>query len=406
MHRLFALGAAVAVFAGCGEADVPEASGAPNGEPAASALPVGLVEELRIGGIDGDVEYTFGSVSAVAPAPDGSVYVADRQGPVVRRYGSDGRHIVDVGSDGQGPGEYTSVDGLGVSADGTLMLYDGRNARLSRFSPDGEFVGSVQVPNGAGGFRALAYSRSGDAFVRVYPEAGPPETPDGEMLMDWARIDADGTQDRLATAPPERREGPRFVVSGHGGYYRPFVTMTLSALGPDGSFYEVRNDEYRITHTRRDGSVTEIVRDEEPIEVTSDEERQWEAFSESAAGRPGADRSDFFPIPSTKPFIRELLVDLDGRLWVSRYTEAVFMEYSDWERDDRRENDRPPHQWRDLSSWDVFDSHDRYLGSVTFPFKTTLMTASGDDVWGIHGGEYNEAYIVRWRLDLAASDGS
>lgn len=30
-----------------------------------------LVEELRIGGLQGDEEYTFGSVSALAPTPDG-----------------------------------------------------------------------------------------------------------------------------------------------------------------------------------------------------------------------------------------------------------------------------------------------------------------------------------------------
>ena len=95
---------------------------------------LGVVEELRIGGVDGAMEYTFGSVSAVAPAPDGTFYVADRQGPIVRKYDPTGKHLFDVGRRGEGPGEYGSVDGLGVSHDGRLILYDGRNARLSRFS--------------------------------------------------------------------------------------------------------------------------------------------------------------------------------------------------------------------------------------------------------------------------------
>ena len=249
-----------------------------------------------------------------------------------------------------------------------------------------------------GGFRGFVYSRDGNAYVRVLPESGFTESRDG-IPADWALIRDDGTVDRIAAVPPEASEGPRYVIAGHGGYYRPFTRMTLSALGPDGSLYRVRNDEYRIEHVRPDGSVHEIIRDEEPVTARDEEIEQYEAFSESAASRPGADRSDYFPIPTTKPFIRELVVDLDGRLWVSRYTEASFMEYSDWERADREEKGRPMYQWRDLLRWDVFDPGGEYLGAVTFPFKTTFITAVGDAVWGIHGGAYEEAYIVRWRLE-------
>jgi hypothetical protein len=39
---------------------------------------------------------------------------------------------------------------------------------------------------------------------------------------------------------------------------------------------------------------------------------------------------------------------------------------------------------------------------VTFPFKTTFVTADDDDVWGIVGGDYEEAYVVRWRLEGAS----
>jgi hypothetical protein len=217
---------------------------------------------------------------------------------------------------------------------------------------------------------------------------------------DWARVTLAGDVQRIATSPPPDPVGPRYVLSGRGGYYRPFVTMTLSVIGPDGSLYTVRNDEYRIHRLRPDGTETLLVRDEPRIRVTADEMREWEARSESFAARDPEYRSMFFPIPEVKPYIRELAVDPDGRLWVSRYTEAVFMEYSPAERAERESRNQLSYQWRDLLRWDVFDAADRYIGSVTFPFKTSFMTARGDRVWGVQAGDYREDYVVRWRMAL------
>lgn len=357
-----------------------------------------LIEELRIGGLRQQSEYSFGSVSAVAPAPDGSFYVADQSGPVVRKYAADGQYLFVVGANGSRAGEYGSVDGVGVTADGDLMVYDSRNARLSWFTSTGEFLRDVPVRQASGLFRSFVYGRDGSAFAQVGPWDGRPQPA-------WARADGPGVRPQYLEIPPERPVGPHYVIPGHGGYYRPFVTMTLSALGPGGDLYSARNDDYRISHRHPDGSLTEIVRAEEPVTVSPAELRQWEAFSESVAqnarpipNRPIPERADFFPIPRKKPFIRELVVDLSGRLWVSRYTEAALMEYSDWERDDRQARGLPNYELRDMLSWDVFDTADGFLYSVTFPFKTTFVAAESDVVWGVQGGERNESYIVRWRL--------
>lgn len=383
---------AVIALASCGDDAAPG-----NAADSEQGISVGLEEELRIGGLEGAEEYTFGSVSTLAPSPDGSVYVADGQVPVVRKYDAEGRHLLDVGRGGEGPGEYLAVDGLGVLPGGTLVLWDGRNHRLSYYDPEGAFERSVQVPAGLGGWRAFLLSPDGDVFLRVAPEEGFVEGPGG-IRSDWARIRSEGAVERIAPVPPEDRVGPRYVLAGRGGYYRPFVTMTLSAVAPDGSVYSMRNDEYRIRRTHPDGRETAITRDEPPVEVSAEERREWEARSESFARRTPENRSDYFPIPDVKPYVRELVVDPEGRLWVSRYTEVAFMEYSPEELAERREQNLPSYQWRDLLRWDVFGPDDAYLGSVTFPFKTSFVTAVGDAVWGVQGGDFREDYVVRWRM--------
>lgn len=109
-------------------------------------------------------------------------------------------------------------------------------------------------------------------------------------------------------------------------------------------------------------------------------------------------RRDYFPIPDTKPFIRELVVDPQGRLWVSRYTEPVFFEYPAGELAEREAEGRPAYQWRDAATWDVFGPDDDFLGSVTLPFNTTFSTALDKEVWGIRAGDFGEDYVVRWRI--------
>ena len=359
---------------------------------------VALTEELRVGGLEGDEAYTFGYVTDIAPAPDGSFYVADSQVPVIRLYAADGTYVRDIGRSGEGPGEYRNVDALDVDPDGRLLVWDLGNKRVSVFDSTGELVTSTQVADGAGSGPWFMSTGDGDVLLRVYPEEGIVESREG-FRVDLARVALDGAVERLDSIPLERSVGPYYVLAGRGGYYRPFNTMTLSATGPDGSLYVARNDAYVIHRILPSGDTLRIERPgEQPIPVTDRELAIWEAYSEQFAQRPNADRDDLFPIPTVKPFMRELAVDDDGRLWVSRYTEPVFFEYPADELAERKREGRPALEWRDALTWDVFEDDGTFLGSVTLPNSTTFMTARGDDVWGVNAGEFREDYVVKWRI--------
>lgn len=403
--------ASVVVASGCGGDDMIDesspAQAVPDPVATDSMALLGLVEELRIGSVTGAPEYSFGSITHVAPSQDGSVYVADLHGPTIRKFGADGAYLAHVGRVGGGPGEFESVDGLGVDGEGRLLVYDGRNARLSWFTATGEFLRSVPIRNGAGfSARSLIYGRDTDPFVAVYSRGRPPE-PDGDIPRSWAVVRDNAEPEAWVEIPDDDSEGPSYVLAGRGGYYRPFTRMTLSALGRDGSFYTARNDDFRIAHRRPNGSTTYIVEDEAPILVTGAELKQWQLISEAASsrsrpvapGRSKRDRSAYFPIPTTKPFFRDLVVDLDGRLWVSRYTEPVFVEYTEAERDDRRAKGLPSFEWRDRPQWDIYSPEDRYLGFVVLPHRTGLVTAEGNRMWGVQSGEFDEDYVVRWSFE-------
>jgi hypothetical protein len=71
-----------------------------------------LVEELRIGVLEGAEEEVFGSVGAVAVMADGATVIADIQVPVLRLFSPEGTYLGDAGREGEGPGEYKSLLGV------------------------------------------------------------------------------------------------------------------------------------------------------------------------------------------------------------------------------------------------------------------------------------------------------
>jgi hypothetical protein len=88
-------------------------------------------------------------------------------------------------------------------------------------------------------------------------------------------------------------------------------------------------------------------------------------------------------------------VDADGRIWIDRYVAAV-------KRNDIKANrpDQPPAlTWREPRTFDVFDPAGRFLGTVAAPRNTRFLYARGNQLWGVTRGEFDENYVVRYRLE-------
>src|SRR5690606_19867259 len=96
-----------------------------------------LVEEVRVGEMEGAEEYTFGAIAEILALPDGSVLLFDRLVPALRHYGSDGKLIRTIGRKGGGPGEYEAAGGLALLPDGRVAMWDPRNGRIQLYSLDG-----------------------------------------------------------------------------------------------------------------------------------------------------------------------------------------------------------------------------------------------------------------------------
>ncbi|MFQ6033273.1 MAG: PKD domain-containing protein [Candidatus Bipolaricaulia bacterium] len=74
---------------------------------------------------------------AIAVAPDGTVYVADRGAHLIYKFTPDGRLAAQGGGEGDRRGQLSKPGGVAVAADGSLYVADTGNHRIQRFTSEG-----------------------------------------------------------------------------------------------------------------------------------------------------------------------------------------------------------------------------------------------------------------------------
>ena len=319
----------------------------------------------------------FGSVSTAAIGPGNEVFIGDRHYYEVRVFGPDGRHLRTFGRDGEGPGEFGDITSLAWVRDRLLAL-DLVVGRITEFSSDGEPLGQRMAPGRWGGSEAL----------RLYPVAA------DEAYSVGAFFDANGmsmvyvgqtgrgeTGDTLA--PREAPWDQRGITCEYNGGWISFCEIIYSPKlvqhpGPEAVMYEARTDMYRIAVTRGDDTLRIIDR-VLPAEDLGDEE--WESATERfetfLRDTPGAECEPRRPTrPPIKPYINEIFIDSDSRLWV----EVI-----------RTEGGR----------WELFDPEGRLLAGLPLHGwkRHTVPAFSSDHMVTIRQDSLDLDHVDVWRID-------
>ena len=106
----------------------------------------------------------------------------------------------------------------------------------------------------------------------------------------------------------------------------------------------------------------------------------------------------FFPsvpdkggIPRVKPPFWTLFVDVQGRIWVGRHVPAEF-------HPSESENRSIPREWIEPSVWDVLDPRGTSLGTIRLPREGRIMAAENQMIWVLESGEFEEEYLVGYRI--------
>jgi DNA-binding beta-propeller fold protein YncE len=95
-------------------------------------------------GVAGDGPDTFNRPSGVVVAPDGDIFVSDGHGgdsnARIMRFSKDGEFIKAWGRKGKGPGEFDTLHGIALDSKGRVFVVDRGNNRIQIFDRDGSFL--------------------------------------------------------------------------------------------------------------------------------------------------------------------------------------------------------------------------------------------------------------------------
>ncbi|MGD8536731.1 MAG: 6-bladed beta-propeller [Candidatus Aminicenantes bacterium] len=102
-------------------------------------------EELTIGEVEGDENYMFGSGIVFNTDDEGNFYVADSDNHRIQKYDPEGKYLLTIGREGQGPGEFRSFSLPRFDKDNHLYIVDGSSRRISFFDKNGQYLRQIRL---------------------------------------------------------------------------------------------------------------------------------------------------------------------------------------------------------------------------------------------------------------------
>jgi hypothetical protein len=407
MKRVAAVGVLLAVQ-GCGERTVPE-PGSLQGPWVADTVMTAdtvtvstvsgsewgearLIEELRIGGVEGEPHERFGQVGGLAVTTDGHVLVYDAHETALRRYDGSGQFQGTIGRSGSGPGEYQNVAGLGVLEDGRIVVNDFGNGRFNVYASDGGLDGTWSVRPAIAARRPLHPHPEGGVFLHdVDVSTSPPAQVLVRLDRDGERLDASAIPYTDYRSPSLQAQAGQMSISTA----LPFSASSGWSVTSDGHLVAWLGERYAVDVHRNDGTVLRIARDIDPVPVTADEQAAEEArvrafFERSVDGW----RWDGPPIPDRKPPISWVHTGRDGTIWVRIATPGTPLPDEDRTTGMRSWVDEP-------IVFDVFESEGRLLGQVQAPSGMRLEPHpifDRDEVWAVVVDDLGVESVARLRV--------
>ena len=329
---------------------------------------------LEIGVTAGDSAKEFNRIRRAVRFSSGNMAVANGQPPVIRVFDADGDYVRSIGRQGDGPGEFRSLDWIEIAGD-TILALDARARRITAFMPDGSVAWLISIREGVGAPSAgplrlddgtfIVHHAQSDALTRVAVGTDQP----GQTLRNTSAL---GHYDRtgLLVDSVFVGQGSESAVILRGGrpamMPAPFARDLTYALWNRSVFIGTQ-DAYEIREYAASGELRTIVRWDGPaLAMTSEDIESLKShYLDQVRGNVQAEQSyerlfAEVPFPPAKPAYGRVLVDPLGQLWVAA------LAFSPTPPDD----------------WTVFATSHELLGQVRVPSGLHVFEVGTDYLLG------------------------
>ncbi|WP_419950448.1 6-bladed beta-propeller [Candidatus Palauibacter sp.] len=396
--------AACAALAGCGEPasetgwatvrdTMPSGALRVTNIPPSEASPTWtLVEELRVGTVEGAGPDAFAYLKGLVVLEDGRFAVLDSQAQELRVFGPDGAHIATHGGSGEGPGEFANANGLMLDPQGRIWVPDTRNGRMSVFDAEEGFVESFPFADGNFGWIWNGAMVDGTRIYRPWSSGNRKRLHVYDLAM--ARTDSlplpdDRPQDE--EYDPSNQPGAFYQETG-GGYMMygiPFYPSEIRYIDPRGAFWSTPggDPQYRIKRWRPGRDTTLFVETRRPaVPVPAVERDSVINVMTEMTSAMGVGEWDWSRVPTIKPAVEDIFQSAEGNVWV-----------------------RTP-SGGDAVLFDVYSGDGAYLGTASLGPGLNLFTqiapvVRGDLIWMVATDELDVPYAIRARIVPANGGG-
>ncbi|WP_420448908.1 hypothetical protein [Candidatus Palauibacter sp.] len=286
---------------------------------------------VRIGALDGPLEYIFGDVTGAIRLDDGSFVVVDEQSDNVRRYDANGRHLWTNGREGDGPGEYRGLRLLRNCPGAAVTVFDWVQDRITQLDLDGNVVDTRTLNSiGVNPYGEPACSTDGRLVFTPWPEdrRSVLERTVGEQWR-W-RVSLRVAVTDSVTVLQSGIPGAERTRISRGSVMPSYWGRSMVLAAVDTGVWFGTSDDYELQHLDWTGRVTRTARWLGPDLAVTDQQvdryRDYLSGLDRYSDREGRRRfeREVWPerrayLPERFPAYESLLALPDGGIWIRTY---------------------------------------------------------------------------------------
>jgi sugar lactone lactonase YvrE len=238
---------------------------------------------------------------------EGNVYVLDSGNHRIQKFGPDGKYLVTIGRQGQGPGEFQYPQSLTIDFQGFLYISDMGNRKIHVLKPDGTEQRTIQMEEeGAGSLRI-------DGTGRLVMDQG-----GGYMMIGPGGMDEDQELGKLLAVI--NADGEVIQEFGEKLDYKDFLTNNMGnrihfTLDKDGNAYVAFDFQNRIDKYSPGGKL--LWRSDRKLDFDVTAPKKKAERRDMGSGRVE------IRMPEMNRCSSGIAVDEKGRVWVAGYNRQL-----------------------------------------------------------------------------------